>query len=350
MSIQTALTGLSAMALHAAIIAAPGIEPGEPDPTTGSFVPATVIERPELKYPPHHLARRHEGWVQLNYMVDRKGTPYDIVVSGSSDDFYFEAAAIEYIQETRFAPGHVEGRPVDASSMSTISFTLGSNGLTADDHSLFRKRYRETLIAIKAGDQDAAKTLMDQMRNDNHNLYENVYYHLAEYSWEARWGTTQGQYQALHLATINDQTQAYLPTDLLRKILLQKLRLQAPHYDLAPARRTINRILELEPTDEEETALAQVSEEVEEFIASTDTVSVPITIGHHQQYFHALVRSSFRLDEIQGEVLELRVHCDRGYAIFTFAPQMRYSINPDWQSCGLVVGGVADTKLIVIET
>ena len=350
MSIQAALTGLSAIAFCAAIVAAHSIEPWEPDPATGSFVPATVIERPELKYPPHHLARRREGWVKLNYMVDREGTPYDIVVSGSSDDFYFEAVAIENIQETRFEPAHVQGRPVDASSMSTIIFTLGSDNLVAGERSLFRKRYRETLMAIKAGDKAAAKTLMDQMRNGNRNLYENVYYHLAEYGWEARWGTPEGQYQALHLATINDQTQAYLPTDLLRKILVQKLRLQAPHYHLAPARRTIARILELEPTDEEGSVLAQVSEEVEKIIASNDTVSVPITIGRHRQYFHPLVRSSFRLDGIQGEVLELRVHCDRGYAIFTFTPQMLYTINSDWQSCGLVVVGVPDTKLIVIET
>jgi TonB family protein len=61
-------------------------------------------------YPPRLLERAVEGWVDLEYVVDRNGVPRDIVVTQASPPERFDAAAVEAVQQYRYLPFERDGR------------------------------------------------------------------------------------------------------------------------------------------------------------------------------------------------------------------------------------------------
>ncbi|HEX7237658.1 MAG TPA: energy transducer TonB [Gammaproteobacteria bacterium] len=61
-------------------------------------------------YPPELLSRGVEGWVDLEFVVDRTGTPRDIVVKQGSPPARFDEAAVAAVQQYRYVPFERDGR------------------------------------------------------------------------------------------------------------------------------------------------------------------------------------------------------------------------------------------------
>jgi TonB family protein len=61
-------------------------------------------------YPPDALARGIEGWVELEYVVDRTGQTRDLAVVQSSPQGRFDAAALAAVQQYRYVPFERDGR------------------------------------------------------------------------------------------------------------------------------------------------------------------------------------------------------------------------------------------------
>ena len=61
-------------------------------------------------YPPELLARAVEGWVDLEFVVDRDGRTRDIIVKQGSPPGRFDEAAVEAIRGYRYVPFERDGR------------------------------------------------------------------------------------------------------------------------------------------------------------------------------------------------------------------------------------------------
>jgi TonB family protein len=61
-------------------------------------------------YPQDALARGIEGWVELEYVVDRTGQTRDLAVVQSSPQGRFDAAALAAVQQYRYVPFERDGR------------------------------------------------------------------------------------------------------------------------------------------------------------------------------------------------------------------------------------------------
>jgi protein TonB len=61
-------------------------------------------------YPPELLARGVDGWVDLEFVVDRNGVPRDIVVTQGSPPNRFDEAAVEAVRQYRYLPFEHDGR------------------------------------------------------------------------------------------------------------------------------------------------------------------------------------------------------------------------------------------------
>ena len=55
-------------------------------------------------------SRGNEGWVDLEYVVDRSGQPRDLVVLRASPPGRFDAAALAAVAQYRYAPFERDGR------------------------------------------------------------------------------------------------------------------------------------------------------------------------------------------------------------------------------------------------
>jgi protein TonB len=69
------------------------------------------------------LERRVMGSVTLDLVVARDGLPIDIRVVGSLDDG-LDAEAIKAVRQWRFAPGRLDGQPVDVAITVVLDFRI----------------------------------------------------------------------------------------------------------------------------------------------------------------------------------------------------------------------------------
>ena len=102
--------------------------PPAPD-AAGPLVPGgdvkspTVIRRVEPLYPPALVRARMSGWVVLQCVIDKTGHIRDVRVINSSFGA-FEQPAIAAVQQWLFAPGTLNGQPVDVIFELTVKFQV----------------------------------------------------------------------------------------------------------------------------------------------------------------------------------------------------------------------------------
>jgi TonB family protein len=70
----------------------------------------TLQSGAQAVYPPELLARAVEGWVDLEFVVDRDGRTRDVVVKQASPPGRFDEAAVEAVQQYRYVPFERDGR------------------------------------------------------------------------------------------------------------------------------------------------------------------------------------------------------------------------------------------------
>jgi TonB family protein len=105
---------------------APAVRPGTLVNLSDPGVIAPVAERtPSLVYPPIALRQRVEGTVELNVLVDDKGTVVDAqIVSGAAGKAGLNEAALENVKKRRYRPATKEGVAVKVWVPVRVQFKL----------------------------------------------------------------------------------------------------------------------------------------------------------------------------------------------------------------------------------
>jgi TonB family protein len=63
-------------------------------------------------YPAGELGK--EGWVELAFMVDTSGKPFEVTVTRSTGNETFDKVAMTSIEHSSFEPGKLNGTPVES--------------------------------------------------------------------------------------------------------------------------------------------------------------------------------------------------------------------------------------------
>src|SRR5262245_6394331 len=128
--------------------------PAPPDPVAVEVfkAPQFITGSASVVYPADQGWAGAEGWVQLNFMVDPQGTPFEPTVVDSSGNPAFEKAALKAIVRARYKPAMSGKTPVPSSQDLKFYFTLGIKGASPQ----FIGRYRDAMKAVEAGDRATA--------------------------------------------------------------------------------------------------------------------------------------------------------------------------------------------------
>jgi protein TonB len=94
-----------------------------PLPVTGSVKAPVVIRRITPEYPRLALQARKNGYVVLECIIDKTGRIRDARVKKSSFGA-FEQPALDAVQQWMFAPGTLNGQPVDTIFELTVTFQV----------------------------------------------------------------------------------------------------------------------------------------------------------------------------------------------------------------------------------
>lgn len=312
-----------------------------------TFTGPVRIESRAPSYPMSYRRDGREGWVSLNFMIDPTGKPYDVAVHNSSGDALFDKAAAKAIEGFRYNPAVFEGRAIDASSSVTITFALkGQTGA----RSAFVSKYKQFSEAITEEDQDRASERLAGLTKRDRNLYEEAFYQLALYQYARLWGDIGTQYAAISRAAFLDKGQGYLPAKTLTSVLSTKMKLELTLNKLAYARHTAKQLSVRRIPQAFAAKLEDILASIDEVAASDQQLAVPARIRGDNSFAHRLFRSSFELRDIDGDVAELRLHCDKGYLGFIYQEGMNYQINPAWRGCVVIVIGNPGTTFDLVET
>jgi TonB family protein len=102
-------------------------QPDFPESVDGPAIVARDLEAlatPEPVYPPQAFRDRVEGWVEVEFTVNERGTTGDVVVVAGEPHGVFDAAATEAVAAWRYLPRIVNGQPVAQRSSATLRFSV----------------------------------------------------------------------------------------------------------------------------------------------------------------------------------------------------------------------------------
>lgn len=343
-------TGGTALLLLAGWV---GAQQDSPSPTTGLTstdpVALEVFQAPQKKklgpptYPSMERMNYRDGWVNLNFMIDREGKPYEIMVTDSTGNKALEQAAIDGAAKWSFEPATLNGEPVDAGYTVKVSFVLQeTNGANRE----FVKHYKEFMALAQAGDRAGAEVSLQKLRVQN--LYEDAYFGLAQYQFARQWGTKAGQLAGVKRAVALESTSRFLPKQTFIGALELMLNLQIGEHDFSGALQTWEKLSK--NADQDMLARWQKSiAEVEALRTDARSYDVEGAFGDTTSWYFQLYRNRFRIVVNAGHIAEIKLRCDKRYVFFKYQPELQYTISDKAGACNMELIGEPGTTFRLIQ-
>ncbi|NBC22309.1 MAG: TonB family protein [Gammaproteobacteria bacterium] len=343
-----------AAALAAAGQAAPGpAASGEPSGQEQREDALEVFQAParkDMKVPYYPRSRRQdgsEGWVQLHFMIDPEGQPYEIVVTDSTGDNAFEESAVRAVERSTFEPAALDGRPIDAGYNLKISFALEGEGAPGARPSFVRD-YRRAIAAIESGDREQAEERLGELEVGN--LYEDAYLNVARYWYFKSWGDRHQRLAALRRAVAHEQEQKYLPEQVFRWALLTRFALEVDLQDFGAALDTARLLRSQNLTGEQTAALEATVAEIRTLASDDRSFAVTGYTGADTSWYITLLKRHFYIDQVEGEIAEIKLRCDRDYVLFRYDPTMEYQVSEQQGTCHMEVVGDPGTTFRLVQS
>lgn len=299
------------------------------------------------RWPLKEAHRGKEGWVDLQFMIDTSGKPYEIVVTDSTGSKAFEAAAIRSSNKWSFKPAvSSAGELVEAGySMRLYFYHWEIAGVSRR----FRRSYQQVSAAIADGDRARSEAALGQLLAEN--LYEDAFASLARYQFEAKWGTEAGQLSALRRAMETQPGPRFIPRSQFITMLQTLLNLQLRARDFAGALSTWEKLEYMKPDEESMAQLQPVIADAVALRKDQRAYSVPGEISAAaSSWFYTLYKQRFQVVVSSGHVSEIKLRCDKKYVSFGFDPDLYYRIADQYGNCRLEVVGDSGTLFDLIQS
>ena len=317
-----------------------------------------------LKYPRRQRVKGREGWVYMNFMVDTQGKPYEIEVADSVGGKAFEEAAVKAAETWRFEPATLNGVAIDAGHGQRATFELiGPNPKPI--RKAFAERYQLIIEAIAQQDRITADkwiTSLDESwskqgknrRNrlaslEAQNLYEDVALHHALYKYYEVWGNDEEQLKALYRVVGREKEPHYLPEFEFVSALRNIFVLQVRQKRYAGALGTWD-VLQAQALEKDQLAsLERVVQQIYDLRDGARPFSRIGEITNNARQGHGLLKKKFSFKDIDGELAELKLYCEKGFVGFRFQQGTQYTVRDNLGNCGLTVIGNPGTTYTLVE-
>lgn len=95
--------------------------------------------------------------------------------------------------------------------------------------------------------------------------------------------------------------------------------------------------------------LERAQREIENLEDADGTIVISGNIDRANYFSHALLRSAFAFRKVEGDIAELRLHCDKGYVGFMYDADISYKVEPNYRDCSLTAIGTPGTTFELLE-
>jgi TonB family protein len=286
------------------------------------------------------LRQGTEGWVELGFMVDPDGKPFEVTVVRSTGDRTFEKAATQAIEDSSFEPGSVDGKAVESGYEMKYVFENYQSLRAASPR--FARAYEWILKEIDAGNQSAANAALRKLKISN--LYEDAYFGVASYMYSSKWGTDEEELAGLRRAIAFEDRAHYLPADTFRSALFTCLQLEIKTREYAEAMTTWK---SLQRSGMDPAALGRIRpviEQVAKIRSDGSAYEVSGVMQDGRWYLH-LFKRHFQVAVSTGFVSQVKLRCDKRYVAFAFDPKLQYQLQSKDGACLIELEGEPGTQL-----
>ncbi len=324
-------------------------QPSERKVEIDSFQGPVLQEVVIPEFPPNRLIEGEESWVQVNFMVDSEGTPYEIVVTDSIGHSSFKNAAIRAVKKWKYQPAIYNGEKIDAGARHKIVFQLPDQPKGASDR--FVKIQNALRKAVAEADKENADRYLKMLENDRRlTLYEDAFFNFAKYEYMSKWGNEDQQLDALNRAIANESSDKYLPADVYLYAMGKRLPLLLKKRDYLTAYLSYV-ILSREELDEAaHSNLEAVGKALQELKDNQKAYDLVATIDDSASWNIGLWKDEFWFEDVEGHIVELKLRCHRDMEIIRFEPEVKYKIEKRFGGCFLEVLGDKGTTFRLFQS
>jgi hypothetical protein len=283
-------------------------------------------------------------------MVGPAGKAYEGMILQSSGDKKFEQEVLQSVDTWQFAPATLDGKPIDSvfeTKMHNASSSIPRNSMTASMTSKFATIYYDLLGVIEAGDRAAADRAMAKLQPGN--LYEDAYLGLAQFTYAEKWGNEAEQIAGLKRAIAFEKEATYLLPPHFLNAVTALLPLQANARDFTGALHTWDVLRELQSDQEALMKLKAVVAQVEAFRRDRQPFNVNGELVDGSWDIN-LFRSEFGVVVSAGYISELKLRCERKFAVLIFDAKNSYKVPDKFGKCRLQLIGDPGTKFRLIQS
>jgi hypothetical protein len=329
-----------------------------------TFTPAKLVRLHELTWPG---AVDREALVFVRFTVSPKGTVMDVeplLDKGFYED-RFIAAAKNAVKHFQFKPARLNGKPVEWTGVIPIRYGIGDTlpGLGSD----FRNELKQVESLFSQKDFRGADQHADMMLRDT---VKTNYEFAVLKATLARTHEALGQ-DELALRFAEDATTRYapnvepfalhgpvpankstyysLPQQVVESLLEMRMRLDAKNGLLVEARRAYDELAGLEtiPPDD---SRARIAAQITAKLDSKDPVVANGRIWDEKNWHHELIRNSFELDDVDGDIHFVLLTCGNQRKKLDYVPGEEWSVPPGWRDCSVAVDAAPDSSFHFVET
>lgn len=323
--------------------------PSEAKVEIDSFQGPVLLEVVVPEFPPNRSIKGEESWVQVNFMVDPEGKPYEIVVTDSIGHSSFKNAAVRAVKKWKYQPAVYNGEKIDAGARHKIVFQLPDEPRGASDR--FVKIQNALREAVSEDDKEKADRYLKMLENDRRlTLYEDAFFNFAKYEYMSKWGNEDQQLDALNRAIAHESSDKYLPADVYMFAMGKRLPLLLKKRDYLKAYHSYMVLSHGELNETAHSNLEAIGKALKELKDNQSAYDLVATIGEAASWNMGLWKDEFWIEDVEGHIVELKLRCHRDMEIIRFEPEVKYKIEQHAGACFLEVLGDKGTTFRLFQS
>ena len=292
------------------------------------------------------LRQGTEGWVELGFMVDPQGKPFEITVIRSTGNKIFDDTARKAVAQSTFEPGTLDGKPIESGFEMKYKFSNPQMRGNVGASPAFVRDYKALMSAISSGDRAAADADLSRLKISN--LYEDAYFGLATFLYAQKWGNEAQQMEGLRRAIAEEDVAHYLPKDMFQSALLERLKLEVKTHDYADVMKTWTRLQKMAVDQDTQARILPLIEQLKKLRTDDSQYEMAGQMPEGEWFVH-LFKRHFQAIVSDGFIEQVKLRCDKRYVYFNFDPKLAYEVANADGNCSAEFEGARGTKFKLVQ-
>ena len=308
---------------------------------------AEALSQVVVEYPSELRIFGQEGWVQVGFIIDKTGNVKDPIIEGAVGGSVFEETALKALEHLKYKPAMFKGIPVEESVTGLfIPFLLDQTFEGVDTS--FAASFNNLLDLFNAEQSAEAEIALATLSNSQDLTLPEVSMLEVARGYSAI--QKKDPYEQIkHLRNASVNYGAYLPIEILDRVLQTRIALSAKMSLFDEAQKSFELLERADPSNEKLTPLAMMIAPIQNALALGQIVQVQGTISERGYWTYQPVRRNFSFATADAGIKEFEPRCEIRNQRFSVTTENEWRIPKSWGACMVVIYGEPGAKFSLYE-